>query len=115
MAKTVRRSKSEEEWIAFEYVESYGILSYPSADLSTLVHGDREDNVSQILRAFDLYVLSSITDSHYLYPCGLHRNYDYGPCIGVSRLERWERAHLLGLNPPPEVCIIVPLASSFNP
>lgn len=31
------------------------------------------------------------------------RSYEYGPCVGVSRLERWERAQALGLNPPPEV------------
>lgn len=31
------------------------------------------------------------------------RNYDYGPCIGVTRLERWERAQAMGLNPPLEV------------
>lgn len=24
----------------------------------------------------------------------------YGPCVGLSRLERWERAEKLGLNPP---------------
>jgi DNA polymerase delta subunit 4 len=24
----------------------------------------------------------------------------FGPCIQISRLERWERAHNLGLNPP---------------
>lgn len=33
----------------------------------------------------------------------LDRNYDYGPCVGVTRLERWERAQALGLNPPSEV------------
>ncbi|KXN90666.1 DNA polymerase delta subunit 4 [Leucoagaricus sp. SymC.cos] len=49
-----------------------------------LAHGNKEDQISQILRVFDL-------------------NYDYGPCIGVSRLERWERAHTLGLNPPLEI------------
>jgi len=62
MAKTVRRSESEEEWIAFEYVKPFGILPYLLTELSTLVHGDREDDVSQILRAFDLYVLSPTTD-----------------------------------------------------
>jgi DNA polymerase delta subunit 4 len=30
-------------------------------------------------------------------------NYEFGPCIGLTRLERWERAHRLGLNPPIEV------------
>lgn len=32
----------------------------------------------------------------------LSRSYEYGPCIGVTRLERWERAVALGLSPPLE-------------
>ncbi|KAK7246194.1 hypothetical protein RIF29_41054 [Crotalaria pallida] len=27
----------------------------------------------------------------------------YGPCVGVTRLERWERAQKMGLNPPQEI------------
>ncbi|XP_042386230.1 uncharacterized protein LOC121977890 [Zingiber officinale] len=27
----------------------------------------------------------------------------YGPCIGLSRTDRWERAAAMGLNPPAEV------------
>ncbi|XP_074561082.1 uncharacterized protein LOC141817300 [Curcuma longa] len=27
----------------------------------------------------------------------------YGPCIGLSRTDRWERASAMGLNPPAEV------------
>ena len=38
----------------------------------------------EILRVFDL-------------------SYEFGPCVGVTRLERWERAKALGLNPPDEV------------
>ncbi|XP_028758332.1 DNA polymerase delta subunit 4-like [Neltuma alba] len=30
-------------------------------------------------------------------------NMAYGPCIGITRLARWERAHKLGLNPPAEI------------
>ncbi|KAI4297194.1 hypothetical protein L6164_037093 [Bauhinia variegata] len=30
-------------------------------------------------------------------------NMAYGPCLGMSRLARWERAHKLGLNPPEEI------------
>jgi hypothetical protein len=30
----------------------------------------------------------------------LCRSYEYGPCIGVTRLQRWERAEALDLNPP---------------
>ncbi|KAI0326260.1 hypothetical protein GY45DRAFT_1310770 [Cubamyces sp. BRFM 1775] len=48
------------------------------------VHVQGQSMVDHILRVFDL-------------------SYEYGPCVGVSRLDRWERAHALGLNPPPEV------------
>ena len=27
-------------------------------------------------------------------------SYEYGPCVGIDRLERWERAEALGLDPP---------------
>ncbi|KAL2343720.1 hypothetical protein Fmac_005005 [Flemingia macrophylla] len=30
-------------------------------------------------------------------------NMAYGPCIGITRLARWERALRLGLNPPQEI------------
>ncbi|XP_020234559.1 DNA polymerase delta subunit 4 [Cajanus cajan] len=30
-------------------------------------------------------------------------NMAYGPCIGITRLARWERAQRLGLNPPQEI------------
>lgn len=33
----------------------------------------------------------------------LHRTYEYGPCIGLSRIERWEQARSLGKTPPAEV------------
>ncbi|NP_001243129.1 DNA polymerase delta subunit 4 [Danio rerio] len=35
------------------------------------------------------------------------KNFDldwkFGPCTGISRLQRWERAALHGLNPPQEI------------
>ncbi|KAI1753796.1 DNA polymerase delta, subunit 4-domain-containing protein [Xylaria castorea] len=31
----------------------------------------------------------------------------YGPCVGVSRLKRWQRANRLGLNPPVEVLAVL--------
>ncbi|KAJ3681583.1 hypothetical protein LUZ60_014156 [Juncus effusus] len=30
-------------------------------------------------------------------------NMKYGPCIGVDRMDRWERASVMGLNPPEQV------------
>ncbi|KAM4845113.1 DNA polymerase delta subunit 4 isoform 2-T2 [Thomomys bottae] len=29
--------------------------------------------------------------------------WQYGPCTGITRLQRWHRAEQLGLEPPPEV------------
>lgn len=34
-------------------------------------------------------------------------NYKYGPCVGVKRLDRWERAHRLGMNPPIDVKVAI--------
>lgn len=33
------------------------------------------------------------------------RSYEFGPCIGMTRLERWERAEAFGLSPPEEVSL----------
>ncbi|XP_034044991.1 DNA polymerase delta subunit 4 [Thalassophryne amazonica] len=43
-----------------------------------------KDNELEKLRQFDL-------------------DWRFGPCIGISRLQRWERAQLHGLNPPEEI------------
>jgi len=48
------------------------------------IHGDGQTKIDEILRVFDL-------------------SYEYGPCIGSTRLERWKRAEALGLKPPAEV------------
>ncbi|KAF9024642.1 hypothetical protein BDZ89DRAFT_115153 [Hymenopellis radicata] len=48
------------------------------------IHAEGETPEHQILREFDL-------------------TYEYGPCIGMSRIERWERADRMGLNPPQKV------------
>ena len=42
------------------------------------------EQVEKVLRSFDL-------------------NSKYGPCIGMTRMERWERAHNLGLCPPEDI------------
>lgn len=49
--------------------------------------GDYDDN-EEVLRQFDM-------------------NMAYGPCIGMSRLARWERAYRLGLNPPKEIEVLL--------
>uniref|UniRef100_A0ACD5XZQ9 Uncharacterized protein n=1 Tax=Avena sativa TaxID=4498 RepID=A0ACD5XZQ9_AVESA len=38
----------------------------------------------------------------------------FGPCIGVDRLQRWERASAMGLKPPTHLCDLLTRASSAN-
>ncbi|KEH31314.1 putative DNA polymerase delta, subunit 4 [Medicago truncatula] len=45
---------------------------------------DEQNNSESVLRQFDL-------------------NMDYGPSIGLTRLERWERAKKWDMNPPQEI------------
>ncbi|KAF3966749.1 hypothetical protein ACB098_12G088000 [Castanea mollissima] len=55
------------------------LISHGSPDLK-----DDNDENEDILRKFDM-------------------NMAYGPCLGMTRLARWERARSLGLNPPEEI------------
>ncbi|CAK9786530.1 hypothetical protein CC85DRAFT_326115 [Cutaneotrichosporon oleaginosum] len=48
------------------------------------IHGDKESKVENILRVFDM-------------------TSKYGPYVGITRLERWERAKKWGLQPPEEI------------
>ncbi|KAK9735890.1 hypothetical protein RND81_04G235500 [Saponaria officinalis] len=51
---------------------------------SSLSNHDEYDATEEMLRQFDL-------------------NIAYGPCIGMPRLDRWNRAYKLGMNPPKEI------------
>ncbi|KAI0923510.1 hypothetical protein AcV5_009032 [Taiwanofungus camphoratus] len=61
----------------------YGVVRTKMGNLKP-IHAEEQTMIDHVLRVFDL-------------------SYEYGPCIGVTRLQRWERAEALGLNPPPEV------------
>eukprot|EP00899_Mesostigma_viride_P004722 jgi/Mesvir1/14250/Mv09686-RA.1 len=49
---------------------------------------EEEDAADRVLREFDL-------------------NDAFGPCLGITRSERWERAKALGLDPPQHVLELV--------
>ncbi|KAL3510191.1 hypothetical protein ACH5RR_029592 [Cinchona calisaya] len=55
------------------------LMSHGSPDLE-----DDYDAKEEVLRQFDM-------------------NMAYGPCLGMSRLARWERAKALGMNPPKDI------------
>lgn len=62
-------------WIKFFIILNFFFLAF---------HDENYTPIDKLLHAFDL-------------------NYKFGPCIGLTRLERWERAHRIGLDPPEEV------------
>ncbi|AEE28498.1 putative DNA polymerase delta, subunit 4 [Arabidopsis thaliana] len=55
------------------------LISHGSVDLN-----EDYDKEEEMLRQFDM-------------------NITYGPCLGMTRLDRWERAVRLGMNPPNEI------------
>jgi len=92
-AARVESEKEEVEEVAREELDlkdrkgrwrkHYGVVRDKMGHIPP-IHGQGQTKIHEILRVFDL-------------------EYEYGPCVGVTRLERWERASALGLNPPPEV------------
>ncbi|KAL0953946.1 hypothetical protein HGRIS_005107 [Hohenbuehelia grisea] len=92
-AKSVRSSTSDIDSAPEEDLES--LLKTPrlrkhwSGVQKTMgwiqpIHPEGKTRAERILHVFDL-------------------SYEYGPCIGVKRLDRWKRAEAEGLNPPTEV------------
>ncbi|CAN7019809.1 hypothetical protein IGI04_021689 [Brassica rapa subsp. trilocularis] len=55
------------------------LISHGSLDVK-----DGYDEKEEMLRQFDM-------------------NMAYGPCVGMTRVDRWERALRLGMNPPYEI------------
>lgn len=53
-----------------------------------VVHPESQNTIHTILRNFDL-------------------SPKYGPCVGMTRLDRYRRAEKMGLNPPVEVLQIL--------
>lgn len=87
-----------------------------------LESADKEDAVEMTLRSFDLETvrhnallldqsrvrdggrLSSVSQQDHTATDGTSRLAQrYGPCTGLSRLQRWERAEKLGLQPPKNI------------
>ncbi|KAL4595614.1 hypothetical protein ACB092_12G104400 [Castanea dentata] len=62
-----------------DITQASALISHGCPDLK-----DDNDENEDILRKFDM-------------------NMAYGPCLGMTRLARWERARSLGLNPPEEI------------
>ena len=56
-------------------------LDKKADEVGKFITNSTDDSLNEILRQFDL-------------------DMNYGPCLGLTRLHRWERAKRLNLNPP---------------
>ncbi|CAG8564546.1 1283_t:CDS:2 [Ambispora gerdemannii] len=78
-------SEIEEDQAKYDKIRASKTPSFIDKHTSKLTFHDEHLTPEQkLLHAFDL-------------------NYGFGSCVGVTRLERWERAKRLGLNPPEEI------------
>ncbi|KAG6605696.1 DNA polymerase delta subunit 4 [Cucurbita argyrosperma subsp. argyrosperma] len=73
------KSRANSATLDSDAVQPAALISHGSLDLRD-DYGESEN----ILRQFDM-------------------NMAYGPCLGMTRMERWELARKLGLNPPKEI------------
>jgi DNA polymerase delta subunit 4 len=64
------------------------LVGPPKRQKLILVHPENQSTIHTILRNFDLTPR-------------------YGPCVGISRLDRYRRAEKMGLKPPVEVLEIL--------
>ncbi|KAM5577517.1 hypothetical protein ABKV19_008050 [Rosa sericea] len=74
-----KKKKSQGVSLGSDVTEPSALISHGAPDLK-----DDYDEQEEVLRQFDL-------------------NTAYGPCFGITRLARWERACKLGMDPPKEV------------
>ncbi|XP_029904653.1 DNA polymerase delta subunit 4 [Myripristis murdjan] len=70
--------------------------SPPSKETKGETDREKELQALQKLRQFDL-------------------DWKFGPCTGISRLQRWERAQLHGLDPPEEIRDLLLLHAHTHP
>ncbi|EXJ84404.1 hypothetical protein A1O3_05071 [Capronia epimyces CBS 606.96] len=88
---TVQAGQDARE-VAAEKVTAAQLKKYWQAEedsrLAPRVHQENLSLHEKILRHFDL-------------------SSQYGPCIGITRLQRWKRANMLGLEPPVEVLAVL--------
>lgn len=77
---------------SFKQTKSKGTASvgfkHESKVFLTSTVNETESNELAILKSFDMQA-------------------EYGPCLGITRLERWERAEKFDLNPPAKVKEII--------
>lgn len=66
------------------HLKTYLASTLKATRTTKAVHQENYSLEERILRLFDM-------------------SGEYGPCLGITRLNRWKRAHRLGLSPPVEV------------
>ncbi|ORZ11482.1 DNA polymerase delta, subunit 4-domain-containing protein [Absidia repens] len=86
--KMNKKAKEKHSTIDVNKKDTTNVLNDLAPPRPIEVHQENMKEIDKQLRAFDL-------------------DYSYGPCVGLTRLERWERAASLGLDPPEEIKTIL--------
>ncbi|WCJ27742.1 polymerase delta 4 [Euphorbia peplus] len=82
-SKSKSKSPKNVAAIGSDITQPKALISHGAPDLL-----DDYGKDEQVLRQFDM-------------------NMAYGPCVGMTRLDRWERADRLGMKPPREIgCLL---------
>ncbi|XP_057969981.1 uncharacterized protein LOC131159252 [Malania oleifera] len=91
-SKTKLSTPSHSATLGSDDAQSPSLTSHSSLHPNKCEEKNYGEKEEEVLRQFDM-------------------NMTYGPCLGMSRLARWERAHRLGLNPPPQIQTLLESAS----
>eukprot|EP01135_Chromosphaera_perkinsii_P001014 Nk52_evm28s156 gene=Nk52_evmTU28s156 len=94
----------------------------PVTEISTAVEGVKkkkvDHNQEKGLTSVDREAKAINKEERQRQEVALLKGFDldpkYGPCIGISRLQRWDRAERSGLNPPKKVRSLIE-ANEKNP
>ncbi|PWA38151.1 polymerase delta 4 [Artemisia annua] len=76
---SISKSKPKSKSIGSSVAQPPALIAHGSLDLK-----ENRDANEEVLRQFDM-------------------NMVYGPCVGMKRMDRWNRASSLGLNPPENI------------
>ncbi|KAI8139399.1 DNA polymerase delta, subunit 4-domain-containing protein [Fennellomyces sp. T-0311] len=82
--RTIKRSHDSDLKPKVQQVDTEKKTPKRAAGIKRGVHQEHLSETDILLRKFDL-------------------DYKFGPCVGLTRIERWNRAQKLGLEPPQSV------------
>jgi len=98
-------SETEETVPTLQLCDKAGCMCDSDEQRESGEHSDCAPNSRKREREYE----SLVTEQEMKQLCAFDQNEVFGPCLGITRLERWERAQRLYLDPP--LCVFDTLDS----